>query len=448
MKIFGIGLSKTGTTSLAHALEILGYRTKDYPGIDHYIRGDLNASISSELLDEYDAFTDTPIPSFYRELDARYPDSKFILTIRDMEGWLKSCKKQFTQKLADKQNEAHNSLFIDLYDCNVFGEQKFREGYERFTNGVINYFQNRPDDLLIMDVSGGDGWKALCPFLEKAIPDIPFPKSNVTRIRWMDINDITAIAQRSGREAFALYSFLHPDPADPAREGVGVLQTFRHLFSKVRYRLLSDLEGPRRAAANLARRLITAKLQQLTPQIPIVFPGNSEEVPHSTRNAWNHFWLVDPLGYETAEDGRETGFTLGIALIEDRVSILGVVYVPTDNTTYYSMSGKGAFRISDRGETTSLKELREQHRNATLSSTKGQSESGAGNSAANATLSMCLIAAGAQATNYTFPQTMEWQTAAAHAILKTSGMQILCCKKRTPLSYNKEKFSNDCITIG
>ena len=149
MKIFGIGLSKTGTTSLARALNILGYRTRDNLGVVDYIRGDLS-SINPGILDTNDAFTDTPVPNFYRELDAKYPDAKFILTIRDMDGWLKSCKKQFTQRLSDKQNNAHNRLFMDLYDSTVFDEEKFRLGYEDFVNGVYRYFADRPQDLLTL----------------------------------------------------------------------------------------------------------------------------------------------------------------------------------------------------------------------------------------------------------------------------------------------------------
>ena len=122
-KVFGIGLSKTGTTSLARALEILGYNTRDYLGVTRYSPGDLT-SIDLDEVNANDAFTDTPIPSFYRELDKMYPGSKFILTVRDMDGWLKSCKKQFTQKLADKQNEANINLFMDLYGCFVFDEEK------------------------------------------------------------------------------------------------------------------------------------------------------------------------------------------------------------------------------------------------------------------------------------------------------------------------------------
>ena len=118
MKIFGIGLSKTGTTILANALTILGYKVKDCLGVTSYAKGDLS-SIDMHIFSTYDAFTDTPIPSFYRELDAQFPNSKFILTVRDMDGWKASCKKQFNQRHAATQSTAHKQLFIDLYGTDV-----------------------------------------------------------------------------------------------------------------------------------------------------------------------------------------------------------------------------------------------------------------------------------------------------------------------------------------
>ncbi|MCS6787192.1 MAG: hypothetical protein NZ524_09210, partial [Thiobacillaceae bacterium] len=181
MKIFGIGLSKTGTSSLASALELLGYRVKDYPGIEVYRPGDLSC-LDPSLFERYDALTDTPIPSFYRELDRAFPGAKFILTVREREAWLKSCAKQFTEKLAAKQTEAHNRLFIDLYGTAVFEPHKFAAGYDRFVAGVLDHFKHRPQDLLVLDVTAGEGWEKLCPFLHKDIPDLPFPKANVTAI--------------------------------------------------------------------------------------------------------------------------------------------------------------------------------------------------------------------------------------------------------------------------
>ena len=136
-KIFCIGLSKTGTTSLARALEILGYKTRDYIGVTSYFAGDLT-SINLQEIDANEAFTDTPIPSFYKQLDEKYPNSKFILTTRNMEDWLRSCKKQFTKRMVEKQNEATCQLHTDLYDCFEFDQEKYANGYTPLVNGELD----------------------------------------------------------------------------------------------------------------------------------------------------------------------------------------------------------------------------------------------------------------------------------------------------------------------
>ena len=48
-------------------------------------------------------------------------------------------------------------------------------------NGIKEYFRNRPNDLLVMNICNGEGWKVLCPFLDKSIPDVQFPKKNITK---------------------------------------------------------------------------------------------------------------------------------------------------------------------------------------------------------------------------------------------------------------------------
>ena len=81
--IFGIGLSRTGTTSLHHAFEILGIRSAPTSVA-------LLFDPDDEVLGLYEAFTDNPIPFLYQRLDARFPGSKFILTTRDLDDWLRS----------------------------------------------------------------------------------------------------------------------------------------------------------------------------------------------------------------------------------------------------------------------------------------------------------------------------------------------------------------------
>lgn len=95
MKVFGIGLNKTGTTSLGACLERLGYRTKGCS--KKLTRGlllDGNYEDTNYTVENYDAFQDWPWPLIYQYLDKNWPGSKFVLTLRkDPEKWLKSLKR-------------------------------------------------------------------------------------------------------------------------------------------------------------------------------------------------------------------------------------------------------------------------------------------------------------------------------------------------------------------
>ena len=101
-KIFGVGLSRTGTTSLNRALQILGINSMHFP-CDKTTRQELYEffarqsqgmpiapSISLSALNYCDAITDTPACCIYKSLDVVYPNVKFILTIRDKTSWLNS----------------------------------------------------------------------------------------------------------------------------------------------------------------------------------------------------------------------------------------------------------------------------------------------------------------------------------------------------------------------
>jgi 3'(2'), 5'-bisphosphate nucleotidase len=75
-------------------------------------------------------------------------------------------------------------------------------------------------------------------------------------------------------------------------------------------------------------------------------PVTSEEgtaIPYSERKTWQQYWLIDPLDGTKEFIKRNGEFTVNIALIEDGAPVLGVVYVPVNNTLYYAEKGKGAF---------------------------------------------------------------------------------------------------------
>jgi hypothetical protein len=174
-KIFGIGLSKTGTTSLYAALHELGYAAATFRhmkrlGMESWFEGDF----SPDYLAEYEAITDLPLGSFYPALDKRYPGSKFILTLRDVDKWLRSVEKQFTRRANPKPGFVRD-VRVGAYGLATFNEDVFRHVYHSHVENVRRYFADRPDDLLVIDVTAGDGWPELCGFLGRDRPDTPFP---------------------------------------------------------------------------------------------------------------------------------------------------------------------------------------------------------------------------------------------------------------------------------
>lgn len=179
-KIFGIGLSKTGTTSLAQALRILGYTTNDFPSLrylPHQLRG-----IKEKELAAYTAFTDLPVVPFFEQLYNRYHNSKFIYTIRDIDSWLASCRAypRFNKPIYQLPLKVIK-LRQMVYGCISFNEEKFRKAYYQHHKRVQSYFANKTDCLLVYNICGGETWPPLCGFLNCSIPTTTFPFANAKR---------------------------------------------------------------------------------------------------------------------------------------------------------------------------------------------------------------------------------------------------------------------------
>ena len=180
-KVFGIGLSKTGTTSLSVALTLLGIRTIDFPHDSETQNYLMQGKYNLPILDHYQAMTDTPAAGFYPHFDRLYPSSKFILTIRpDKEEWLQSVRKHWHRV----------ALYIpymkfigaSIYGCYAFSPERFAYVYDRHVQHVCEYFRERPQDLLVLNICGGEGWEKLCPFLDCEVPSVPFPWENAAPV--------------------------------------------------------------------------------------------------------------------------------------------------------------------------------------------------------------------------------------------------------------------------
>jgi len=161
-KVFVIGYWKTCTTSVFDGLKILGYRSGR---LVKYVKKKKESWPEFVRRSNYDAFTDDPMHEIYEELDKEFPNSKFILTEREIKKFIKSYRNYFEGSEFQRTPEQ----LVDIYNDHV--------------NSVKKFFKGRPDQLLVMRVADGDGWEKLCKFLKKPIPDIPFPHSNKGRYK-------------------------------------------------------------------------------------------------------------------------------------------------------------------------------------------------------------------------------------------------------------------------
>jgi hypothetical protein len=163
-KAWDIGLPRTGTLTFCKAVKILGCRkVKHNPRLEH--------------LQDLDAASDAGCVIYYKYLDYKYPNSKFVLCTRDLNEWLESAEFIYTKYPSVDRDIAILRRMM-LYETVTFDRQKFIDAYHRHHEDVHRYFRDRPQSLLEIDISAGDGWEKLCHFLEVPIPDQPFPHAN------------------------------------------------------------------------------------------------------------------------------------------------------------------------------------------------------------------------------------------------------------------------------
>lgn len=181
-KVFGIGMHKTGTSTLGSCLKTLGYT----PTISHnlealkYWRGN-DLEKLWPIIDVYRGFEDWPWPLMYQQLYERYPNSKFILTKRlSTEKWYSSLAKH-----AKRYGPTEHRKLVYGYGMPEENKPYHLNFYEQHNREVMDFFQkNAPEKLLVVCWERGDNWTQLCDFLKKPQPNEPFPHLNQHQFGW------------------------------------------------------------------------------------------------------------------------------------------------------------------------------------------------------------------------------------------------------------------------
>ncbi len=178
-KVVGIGLPKTGTTTLGYCLRRFGYKHRTY---DMDLAVKAKRDQVSEVMREakqHESFEDWPWFMLYREFDRGFPNSKFILTLRkDTETYVKSLQRHHEREGIRNKNWVKPSWWDVVHEVEPaeWDYEKSARRYEKHNRDVLEYFAGRIDkDLLVVCWETGDGWSKLSDFLNQRIPDEPFP---------------------------------------------------------------------------------------------------------------------------------------------------------------------------------------------------------------------------------------------------------------------------------
>ena len=207
-------------------------------------------------------------------------------------------------------------------------------------------------------------------------------------------------------------------------------------------------DSPVTEADEAADALISAGLRAAFPDIALVTEEQADS--HSVRA--DRFFIVDPLDGTKEFVHRRGDFTVNIALIENGTPVLGVVFAPAKKRLFYTNATGQTVEESQDG---SLKPLHvstpdndalivvasKSHRDAATDAYINKYNV-ADSAAAGSSLKFCLVAAGEADLYPRLGRTMEWDTAAGHAVLLGAGGQVVRFDDHTPLTYGKPIYEN------
>ena len=197
-KIFGIGANKTGTTSLKIAMKDLGYLVGNQRESEKFIhdwaKRDFRKII--KYCESAQFFQDSPFsyPYTYVALDQAFPNSKFILTVRNSsDQWYNSLVNFHASKWSKDKNPPSkedlmnavyqwkgrqwqaNRYMYDSPEDEPYRKENLIKFYETHNAAVKEYFRHRPDDLLVLNVSDENAYSQLVKFLDLDVEIKGFP---------------------------------------------------------------------------------------------------------------------------------------------------------------------------------------------------------------------------------------------------------------------------------
>ncbi len=205
--------------------------------------------------------------------------------------------------------------------------------------------------------------------------------------------------------------------------------------------------------------LIEAALQTLTPDIPILSEESYHEVGDA-RLSWPLYWLVDPLDGTKEFIKRNGEFTVNIALIDNKQSVLGVVHTPVQDVTHFGILGSGAFVQNTTDQPRPIHTKKLDQLSATIVASRshmsdevkafqinlGKHVSTVDCLNMGSSLKLCLVAEGKADYYPRLGLTSEWDTSAAQCVVEAAGGKVVDCSGQ-PLRYSKDDILNPWFLV-
>ena len=230
--------------------------------------------------------------------------------------------------------------------------------------------------------------------------------------------------------------------------GAAILAVYndREQFSQVTFK---EDASPLTIADRASHEILSQGLLRLTPDIPVLSEEGSS-IPYEIRRHWEYFWCVDPLDGTKEFLNRNDEFTVNIALVRRQTPVLGLIYVPVSGSLYHGSEGAGSWKVTSDGNSVHLhtdnqaKEwtaVRSRLHSSPEETTILDRYPVTRQITAGSALKFCLVAEGSAHLYYRSGPTMEWDTAAGHAIVQNSGGRFTT-PSGDPFLYNKESLVN------
>lgn len=213
-------------------------------------------------------------------------------------------------------------------------------------------------------------------------------------------------------------------------------------------------ESPVTEADEAADALISAGLRETFPDVALV----TEEQAASHAETASTFLIVDPLDGTKEFVHRRGDFTVNIAYVVDGLPLLGIVYAPAKDRLFYtqadgsSVEETGPFSKAEIGETRPISVSNPNNSSLLVVASKSHRDQATDDyiskyavedmKSAGSSLKFCLVATGEADIYPRLGRTMEWDTAAGHAVLKGAGGDVIRFDDHTPLTYGKNTFAN------